>query len=467
MTNPEATRLTVEAIVVCQTPDVCKTPMGSSLVPVAYQIMSQFDNALKTATTVNFTGQPAFHAESFLSTVTGNEAGVGGGIVSGVNLGICRPSRWSATVRTEGHWVVRHDELFMMNCSGPKGSSNTLGKVVYIKIIQMARVNPDGTIEVRKQVIQETELPLFATGESTLLFPGESIQLGPLEGESAFGPVQATNPPVVPETPEEKAWLGSLWESASPWVHGTLDVVGLIPGLGEIADGSNAIIYAAEGNSVDAGLSAGAMIPFLGWGATGGKIVKKVIPYGDKIVGGIKAGAKWVKNSSQKVVHGARQLKDKASKWASDAAQGIKKKWDDFWGKKQPGGDAPEPEKPKKSGGDDGTKVTKKSAEEFVNELLDDPKSIWGKSPEEIQKAFQEAGYEAVIEPSTKGSRRSVQIRIKGHRAVSNIQVHPGGGRHGGAYYKISTNIKGKIKVVDRTTYKPTAGEKVDIIYKD
>jgi len=54
-----------------------------------------------------------------------------------------------------------------------------------------------------------------------------------------------------------------------------LDVVGLVPVVGEVADGINAIIYTCRGDYVNAGLSAAGMIPFLGWGATGGKFVKK------------------------------------------------------------------------------------------------------------------------------------------------------------------------------------------------
>lgn len=50
-----------------------------------------------------------------------------------------------------------------------------------------------------------------------------------------------------------------------------LDVVGLVPGVGEVADLANAAWYAAEGDYLMAGLSAAAAVPFLGWGATGGK----------------------------------------------------------------------------------------------------------------------------------------------------------------------------------------------------
>ena len=55
-----------------------------------------------------------------------------------------------------------------------------------------------------------------------------------------------------------------------------LDIFGLIPGLGEFADGGNAFIYLLHGQYGNAGLSVGAMIPFAGWGATGGKIYSKV-----------------------------------------------------------------------------------------------------------------------------------------------------------------------------------------------
>lgn len=62
------------------------------------------------------------------------------------------------------------------------------------------------------------------------------------------------------------------------WVHGGLDVVGFIPGIGELADGANALIYLAEGRHLEAGISAAAMIPLFGdagkvgkWGIKGGR----------------------------------------------------------------------------------------------------------------------------------------------------------------------------------------------------
>ena len=67
--------------------------------------------------------------------------------------------------------------------------------------------------------------------------------------------------------------------SVLDWVQGGLDLAGLAPGIGEIADGLNALIYVGRGDYVNAGLSAAAMIPFVGWGATGAKLTNKAIKY--------------------------------------------------------------------------------------------------------------------------------------------------------------------------------------------
>lgn len=64
------------------------------------------------------------------------------------------------------------------------------------------------------------------------------------------------------------SWVG---DNISTIGHTALDVAGLVPGLGEIADGINAVWYLAEGNYTDAALSAAGMIPFGGWGATAAK----------------------------------------------------------------------------------------------------------------------------------------------------------------------------------------------------
>lgn len=62
-----------------------------------------------------------------------------------------------------------------------------------------------------------------------------------------------------------------FWGDVKNVGHTVLDVAGLVPGFGEVADGLNAAWYAAEGDMLNASLSAAAMIPIGGWAATGTK----------------------------------------------------------------------------------------------------------------------------------------------------------------------------------------------------
>lgn len=94
------------------------------------------------------------------------------------------------------------------------------------------------------------------------------------------------------------------------------------------------------------------------------------------------------------------------------------------------------------------------------------PQAIWGRSTDDIAKDFKAAGYQVNVRQSTRGSGQAVIIEVKGHPEISQIQYHPGGGRHGGSYYKVSTTTQGTMKVVDPSTYKPTQGEKATIINK-
>lgn len=54
-----------------------------------------------------------------------------------------------------------------------------------------------------------------------------------------------------------------------------LDIAGLVPGFGEIADGANALIYLGKGDQMNAAISGAAMVPLLGWAATAFKFGKK------------------------------------------------------------------------------------------------------------------------------------------------------------------------------------------------
>lgn len=83
--------------------------------------------------------------------------------------------------------------------------------------------------------------------------------------------------------PKNSSWIPD-------WVHTSLDVAGMVPGLGEIADGANALLYLSKGDLANAGISAAALIPFGGQAATGSRLAYKA---GKEVVeAATEAGAK-------------------------------------------------------------------------------------------------------------------------------------------------------------------------------
>jgi outer membrane biosynthesis protein TonB len=77
--------------------------------------------------------------------------------------------------------------------------------------------------------------------------------------------------PITPETEAESSW----WSTFSEVVHGTLDVVGMLPGAGNVADLANAALYTAEGDLTGAALSLAAAVPGAGQAVTAAKLARK------------------------------------------------------------------------------------------------------------------------------------------------------------------------------------------------
>jgi RHS repeat-associated protein len=71
------------------------------------------------------------------------------------------------------------------------------------------------------------------------------------------------------------------WGNALDPLQVGLDVVGLVPGFGEPADGLNGGISLLRGDRVGAALSFGSMVPFAGWGATVAKWGRRGMRLGD------------------------------------------------------------------------------------------------------------------------------------------------------------------------------------------
>ena len=124
-------------------------------------------------------------------------------------------------------------------------------------------------------------------------------------------PDTAPNPtlnaaPAITPTPKEEGWW-KRWGSAV--THGVLDVAGFVPVLGAIPDLLNAGVYAAEGDYVQAGISAVAAIPGAGDAVAAGNIGVKV---GTKVAGQVE---------KQVAKETAEQIEKRLAKEAAEAAE--------------------------------------------------------------------------------------------------------------------------------------------------
>lgn len=89
-------------------------------------------------------------------------------------------------------------------------------------------------------------------------------------------------------------------------------------------------------------------------------------------------------------------------------------------------------------------------------DIANNPKALYGKSKEEIANLLDEGWTEGAY-----GSKKQGWKFTKGDKSIF---YHPGGGRHGGAYYGYSSAETGKIKIVGKD-YIPIPGDKATIIY--
>jgi uncharacterized Zn-binding protein involved in type VI secretion len=202
-------------------PSINKTPVGSSTPPLPYPVTEDLSSSVGIVPNVRFNGDPAYVLDqSTQPSCIGDAAGSCKGVKSGTVSGEVKPVKGSSTVRISGKPVIREGDPCTLNGGNCPG-------------IYLTEPAPSGSI---------------ARGR----------------------PSASTNPPVKPETPNEASW----WGKASPWVHGALGLASFVPGLGIVTGAADAGIYAAEGDMVDAGLSAASMIPGGKIVTTAGKLVK-------------------------------------------------------------------------------------------------------------------------------------------------------------------------------------------------
>ncbi|MBD5551378.1 MAG: hypothetical protein HDQ96_09390 [Lachnospiraceae bacterium] len=118
-----------------------------------------------------------------------------------------------------------------------------------------------------------------------------------------------------------------------------------------------------------------------------------------------------------------------------------------------------------------GLDVIIKNGRVSIDDIKDNPSAFSGKSAEEIGDVLKNSGYDVTIETSTRSRSGAQIIQINntgGSKNISQVQVSPGGGRHGiGPYVKISTTDQGIIKIVDgiESTYITDGKETATIIF--
>lgn len=128
MVVPVSARKDGVNMMMCMGPDVCKTPIGSSMVPVPYVTMVTLGPASRTAKSVRNNGKQDFNLNSRTRLVTGHEPGVGKGVVDSGYKGWCNAQKGSSTVFSEGFAVVRHFDPAWLNGASAGGQERKRSK---------------------------------------------------------------------------------------------------------------------------------------------------------------------------------------------------------------------------------------------------------------------------------------------------------------------------------------------------
>lgn len=96
-------------------------------------------------------------------------------------------------------------------------------------------------------------------------------------------------------------WAHLFWEANKEAVQLGLDIVGLFPVVGEVADVLNGIIYSIDGNGTMAALSYVSAIPIVGWWSAGVKMAQRII-----VTAGGKTALKWIRLANDQISFGRR-----------------------------------------------------------------------------------------------------------------------------------------------------------------
>ena len=96
-------------------PDVCKTPIGPSIVPIPYPNLGQSADTAKGPKSIKINGKMPMVKGAKYSTSSGDEPGVAKGVISGKIKGECEFMMYSFDVKFEGKNVCRLGDPLWQN----------------------------------------------------------------------------------------------------------------------------------------------------------------------------------------------------------------------------------------------------------------------------------------------------------------------------------------------------------------
>lgn len=189
----EGLRDTDAAVIVSLSPDVCKSRKRA----VPYPVVEFCGHDEGYTPSVRFTGQSAMVLRSQTTDVHGDEAGRGGGVVSGTCGGICEPIGHAEQVFAEGSPVIRHLDRFHMN------NRNTEGEAIFVRdmAVYAAPIDDDplpGSLQARTVFIDGAEYQVAdASGGTQYALAAQAAQPAPqpTPGSPPPRPTPAPRPP--------------------------------------------------------------------------------------------------------------------------------------------------------------------------------------------------------------------------------------------------------------------------------
>ncbi len=203
-----------EAKIVYLSPDVCWTPVGSSVVPIPYPVVDKCGHDQNYTPSVRFTRKKAMVMRSCTTHVHGDRPGVRKGRISGTVGDICEPIGHADQVRAEGSHVIRHLDRFYMN------NKNTEGEAIFVRSTQTYDPPKDDDPvpgSLRWQNGSDAGRVMSDASPEPLIMGAQYAQLAQLKNQSATVP---ESKPSTSRTPPPRTYTNNViqfpFEAKSP-----------------------------------------------------------------------------------------------------------------------------------------------------------------------------------------------------------------------------------------------------------